>query len=386
MNFEYSDEQKMLKQSIERWAQDNYSFDQRRVILASDDGFSHEHWKTFAELGWLSVPFAEEYGGYGGGIIDLAAIMEEFGKALLVEPIVANLVLFGGLLQKAGGDQANTLIPQIIGGHLLGSLATYEPQARFNLSNVETTAERNDVGFVINGQKALAAGGAHADQFIVSARVAGGATDKMGIRLFLVPSDAVGLTVASNKMMDGQHVADLTLTDVQVSASQQIGGDEEGCAWLDATMQDANIALSAEAIGIMHTLNAATIEYTKTRKQFGLPISGFQALQHRMVDCFMGFEQSKSMLFGTLCELSDGITPADQARQTVLGLRVLIAKYGKQVADEAIQMHGGMGITDELAVSHYAKRLLMINLQFGNGDFFQQQYNQLSYQRIEAQQ
>ena len=379
MNFEYNEEQKMLKESMERWVQDNYSFDQRRVILESDEGISREHWATFAELGWLSIPFAEEYGGYGGGIIDTAAIMEEFGKALLLEPMVANLVLFGGTLQKAGGPQAEALIPQIIDGSLMGSLATYEPQARYDLSNIQTTASSNGDAIVLNGSKALAVGGGHASQFVVSARESGDATDEAGISLFVVPADAEGLTVTAHGLMDGQRVADITLDNVKVSADQRVGEAGAGYALLDATMQDASVALSAEAIGIMQTLNKETVEYTKTRKQFGVPISVFQALQHRMVDCFMALEQSKSMLCAALCELTDGVTSESEARRTVLALRTLIAKYGKQVGDESIQMHGGMGITDEMAVGHYVKRLLMINLQFGNGDFFQKQYNQLSY-------
>ncbi len=379
MNFDYNEEQKMLKESMQRWFQDNYSFDQRRVILESEAGVSAEHWATFAELGWLSIPFAEAYGGYGGSIIDTAAIMEECGKALLLEPMIANLVLFGGVLQKAGGAVASELIPQIIDGSLMGSLATYEEQARFDLSNIATTATGTDGGFTLNGAKALAVGGAHASKFIVSARVDGDDTDNNGISLFVIDANADGLTVSPHDLMDGQQVADLKLENVSVSADQQLGEAGAGYALLDAVMQDLNVALSAEAVGIMQTLNSATIEYTKTRKQFGVPISVFQALQHRMVDCFMAYEQSKSLLCGALCELTDGTTSAEEARQTVFALRTVIAKYGKQVGDEAIQMHGGMGITDELSIGHYVKRMLMINLQFGNGDFYQNQYNQLAY-------
>ena len=379
MNFDYNEEQKMLKESIERWVQDNYSFDQRRVILDSDEGINREHWGTFAELGWLSIPFQEQYGGYGGTIIDTAAIMEEFGKALLLEPMLANLVLFGGALQKAGGEQAEAIIPKIIDGSVMGSLATYEPQARFDLSNIQTTASVDGDTVVLNGSKALAVGGGYADYFIVSARESGAATDESGISLFLLSKDVPGLTISKYALMDGQQVADLKLEAVSVSANQRIGVAGQAYAQLDATMQDASLALSAEAVGIMQTLNKETIEYTKTRKQFGVPISVFQALQHRMVDCFMAYEQSKSMLCGTLCELTDGTTSTEDARQSVLALRTLIAKYGKQVGGEAIQMHGGMGMTDEMSVGHYVNRLLMINLQFGNGDFFQQQYNQLAY-------
>lgn len=377
MNFEYNEEQKMLKESMHRWFQDNYSFDQRRVILDSEEGFSREHWATFAELGWLSIPFAEEYGGYGGSIIDTAAIMEEAGKALLLEPLATNLVFFGGLLQKAGGDVAAELIPQVIDGSLIGSLATYESQARYDLSDIRTTASKDGDDYVLSGAKAMALSGAQADKFIVSARTSGDAKDEAGITLFVIEKDAAGLTVKNDMLMDGQRVADLELNNVKASAV--VGDVDGGYALLDAVMQDAHVALGAEAVGIMQLLNATTVEYTKTRKQFGVPISVFQALQHRMVDCFMAAEQTKSMLYGALCELTDGITSETDARQSVLALRALVAKYGKQCADEAIQMHGGMGLTDELNIGHYAKRMLMINLQFGNGDLFQQQYNELAY-------
>lgn len=380
MNFEFNEEQKMLKESMQRWVQDNYSFDQRGVIMNTDEGFSREHWATFAELGWLSIPFAEEYGGYGGGIIDTAAIMEEFGKALLLEPMVPNLVLFGATLQQAGSSAlAEELIPQIIDGSLLGALATYEPQARYDLSNIATSAKEDGGGYVLNGTKALVLGGAHANKVIISARTSGDQTSEEGITLFVVDSDAPGLSLEPYSLMDGQRVADIVLKDVAVDSAQVLGEVGAGYGLLDTVMLNANIALGAEALGIMETLNKATVEYTKTRKQFGVPISVFQALQHRMVDCFMAYEQSKSMLYAALCEVTDANIPAHESRKTVLGLRALIAKYGKQVGDEAIQMHGGMGLTEELSIGHYVKRMLMINLQFGNGDFYQKQYNQLAY-------
>lgn len=380
MNFEYNEEQKMLKDSMQRWFQDNYSFDQRGVIRSSEDGFSRAHWATFAELGWLSIPFTERFGGYGGNIIDTAAIMEEFGKALLLEPVVPNLVLFGGLLQRSHNQPvAEELIPQIIDGSLMGALASYEPQARFDLSDIATVAEATGDSYLLTGEKCLVLGGAAAQKFIVSARTSGAQTEESGISLFIVDADTQGLEISRHNMMDGQRVADVKLTKVEIPANNLLCEVGAGYAALEEVLQDASVALSAEALGIMQTLNTATIEYTKTRKQFGVPISVFQVLQHRMVDCFMAFEQSKSMLYGTLCELTDGVTTAHEARMAVLGLRTLIAKYAKQIGDEAIQMHGGMGLTDELNIGHFVKRLLMINLQFGNGDFHQQRYNQLAY-------
>ena len=382
MNFEYNEEQQMLKESMQRWFQDNYSFEQRSAILKNDDSFSKEHWQTFAELGWLSIPFAEDHGGFGGNIIDTAAIMEEFGKSLSLAPMLPTLFLFGGALSSSpNGKIAAELIPQIIDGSLLGAVASYEPQARFDVSNIATTANKDGNNYVLSGQKSVVLGGAHADKFIVSARTSGEQHDESGITLFLIDRDADGLSIDAFSLIDSQEVADITLDKVSVASEQLVSEVGTGYALIEDVLQCAHIALSAEALGIMQKLNATTLEYTKTREQFGVPISSFQVLKHRMVDTFMAYEQTKSMLFGTLCEMTDGITPATEMRKMVSGLRTLVAKYGKLVGDEAIQLHGGMGITAELDVGHYVKRMMMINLLFGNGDFFQNQYNQLAYQK-----
>lgn len=372
MNFSYNEEQQLLKESMQRWFQDNYSFEQRRVVSESEQGFSSENWSTFAELGWLSIPFAEEFGGYGGNIIDVAAIMEEAGKALLVEPLWQTLILFGGLLQRSGGDVAAQLIPQIIEGSLLGSAALDEEGNRFDMSSVKTTATKTSDGYVVSGAKCLVPGGAAAQKYIVSAQT------EDGLGLFLVERDAAGLSVVEHRLMDGQYVADLQLNDVALADAARIDAGN-GADIVDSTLQDLGVALAAEALGIMQTLNLTTIEYTKTRKQFGKQLSSFQALRHRMVDCFMAAEQVKSLLYGTLCEMTDGKTSASEVRKAVYALRTLLGKYGKLVGDEAIQLHGGMGITDELSVGHYVKRLMLINLQFGNRDHFQQAFNQLAY-------
>jgi len=376
MNFEFSEEQGLLKESIVRWAQDNYSFDQRRVGTMNSDGFNREHWNTFAELGWLSVPFAEEHGGYGGSLIDTAAIMQEFGKALVVEPVFPNLMLFGGLLQRSTSAAKSELINLIIDGSLMGAVAMYEPQARFDVSNIVTLAQKDNSTYLINGNKSLVLGGASADKFIVLARTSDGQTDESGLSLFLVDANADGLTQSSYFLMDGQQVVDLALSNVH---GELICEEGQGYPIVQAMLQDAQVALCAEAIGIMESLNKTTVEYTKTRKQFGVTISSFQALQHRMVDMFMAFEQSKSLLIGCLCELTDEQTSPQQANKVISALRTLIAKNSKLIGDESIQLHGGMGLTDELDVGHYVKRLMMINLMFGNGDFFQNQFNQLAY-------
>jgi len=376
MNFEFSEDQVLLKDSIARWAQDNYSFDQRRVGASSEDGFSRTHWSTFAELGWLSVPFDEEHGGYGGSVIDTAAIMQEFGKALVVEPVFANLILFGGLLQRSISPYKSELIGQVIDGSLMGAVAMYEPQARFDVSNIATSASDVNGSYQINGNKSVVLGGTHADKFIVLARTGGDQTDEAGISLFLVDAKADGLSLNRYPLMDGQQVVDIELSNVN---GELICDSGQGYSLVQAMLQDAHVALCAEAVGIMEKLNSTTVEYTKTRKQFGVTISSFQALQHRMVDMFMAFEQSKSLLIGSLCELTEESTSQVQTDKVVNALRTLIAKNGKLIGDESIQLHGGMGITDELDVGHYVKRLIMINLLFGDGDFFQSQFNQVAY-------
>ena len=377
MNFEYSEEQVLLKESIQRWLQDNYSFEQRHVIAASEQGFSSEHWTSFAELGWLSVPFSEQFGGYGGSIVDVAAIMQEFGNALILEPLVPSVIMFGGLLEQVADEKANNdLIPQIIDGSLLGAVAMYEPHTRFDMSNIACLATADGDNFLLTGTKSMVLGGAHANKIIVLARTSGEQSDEQGISLFIVDSDAAGVQKGVYTLMDGQQVADLELNK---ASGVLLGELNKGFAPLQAMMQNTHVALSAEAVGIMEKLNQTTLEFTKTRKQFGVTISSFQALQHRMVDTFMSQEQVKSLLVGTLCELSDESTSSQYAAKLINGLRTLVAKNGKHIGDEAIQLHGGMGLTDELDVGHYVKRLMIINLVFGNKDFFQNQFNQVAY-------
>ncbi len=377
MNFEFNEEQMMLKDSITKWAQDNYSFDQRRVSSDNEEGFSRAHWATFAELGWLSVPFAEEYGGFGGGVVDLAAIMQEFGKNLVSEPVVPTMVLFGGALAGATNETVKAeLIPQIIDGSLLGALAVYEPQSRFDMSNIATTAMINGDAYHLNGTKSVVLGGGAADRLLVLARTAGEQNDEHGLSLFLVDAKADGVKRTGYELMDGQRAADIELDNASATLVSEL---DQAYQPLMASLQTAHVALCAEASGIMEVLNRTTVEYTKTRKQFGVAISSFQALQHRMVDTFMAYEQVKSLLVGTLCELNDDNTDAARASKIVSALRTLVAKNGKLVGDEAIQLHGGMGLTEELAVGHYVKRMMMINLMFGNADFYQEQFNQVAY-------
>ncbi|QFU76754.1 pimeloyl-CoA dehydrogenase small subunit [Halioglobus maricola] len=377
MNFDFSEEQVMLRDSVARYVQDDYDFDTRRGIADSDTGIDRAKWQTFAELGWLSIPFEEEYGGFGGGAVDVMVVMEELGKGLVLEPFLSTVLLYGGLLQKGATDEVKAeRIPAIIDGSELGAFAYLERQGRYEMADIKTTAGKEGDGYVLSGEKVAVVNGANADYLVVSARTSGEQSDEAGISLFLVPASAEGVSRVSYRMMDGQVVANVVLENVSVPAGNLIGTEGEAWGILEEVVLEANLALSAEAIGIMETLNAKTVEYARTREQFGTAIGSFQALQHRMVDTFMSFEQAKSLLYRAVCALTDDERDTTQA---IHALRVMISKSGKHIFGEAIQIHGGMGITDELDIGHYAKRLMMINATFGDGDYHQAKFNALRY-------
>ena len=378
MNFDFTEEQTMIKDSVSRFVRDEYDFDTRRSIIESDEGISRKFWTMFAELGWLSVPFAEEYGGFGGSVEDIAAVMEELGKGIVVEPYASTVVVFGGLLSASDNSALKEeVIPTVIDGSCMGSFACVEAQSRYELSDVATTAVAADGGYTINGEKTVVANGGTANKFVVSARTSGGQFDRDGVSLFLVDASTAGVDVKSYKMMDGLSAATVTLKDVVVTESQLLNAAGEGMALIDQVMPQILMALSAEALGIMATLNTLTVEYTKVRQQFDTPISSFQALQHRMVDTFMACEQTKSMLYRGLCQA--GEDDREALSKSVHALKATVARYGRLVGEEAIQIHGGIGMTDELNVGHYVKRLMMINVSFGDGDFHQKKFNQLAY-------
>ena len=378
MNFDFTEEQTMIKDSVSRFVRDEYDFDTRRSIIDSEEGISRKFWTMFAELGWLSVPFAEEYGGFGGSVEDIAAVMEELGKGIVVEPYASTVVVFGGLLSASDNSALKEeVIPTVIDGSCMGSFACVEAQSRYELSDVATTAVAADGGYTINGEKTVVANGGTANTFVVSARTSGGQFDRDGVSLFLVDATTAGVDVKSYKMMDGLSAATVTFKDVVVTESQLLNAAGEGMALIDQVMPQILMALSAEALGIMATLNTLTVEYTKVRQQFDTPISSFQALQHRMVDTFMACEQTKSMLYRGLCQA--GEDDREALSKSVHALKATVARYGRLVGEEAIQIHGGIGMTDELNVGHYVKRLMMINVSFGDGDFHQKKFNQLAY-------
>ena len=377
MNFDYTEEQQMVRDSIARFVQDDYDWDTRRAIVDGDEGMSRDNWNTFAELGWLSIPFSEADGGFGGNIVDLSVVMEEMGKGLVVEPFFPTVVLFGGLVARAGDEaQRGAVLENLISGQTLGAFAYVERQSRFEISDCKTTATASDGGFTLNGEKVVVFNGEHADQLVVLARTSGDQFDRDGLSLFLVDANAAGVSKVAYPMMDAQRVANITFDNVQLAADALLGTEGGAMDVVDQVVREALIALAAEAVGIMGTLNAKTLEYTKTREQFGTAIGSFQALQHRMVDTMMAYEQAKSLLFKALCEYK--IDP-ESADTTIHALKVLIDRNSKLIYGEAIQMHGGMGITDELDIGHYAKRLMMINATFGDGTFHRSEFIEQAY-------
>ncbi len=373
MDFNYSEEQNLLADSVTKFISNHYSYETRRKLTASADGFDRGNWSTFAELGWLAVPFAEEYGGIGGGPVETMIMMEAFGKGLVVEPYVSTVVLAGTALTAAGNaDQKAELISGIIDGSRLLALAYFEVQARFDLFDVKTTAVKDGKGnYVVNGSKAMVLNGGTADTLIVSVRTSGEQRDQAGISLLLVPVDAAGVSMQRYPTLDGHQAAEVQLNSVSVPATALLGEEGNGLAVLNQVAESANLALCAEAVGMMEKLYLETVEYAKTRKQFGVPIAVFQALQHRMVDMFTLHAECKSLL---LRAVMTAAVSAPDTQRNIAALKYAVATKGQKVAHEAVQIFGGMGMTDEMSVGMYLKRINVINTLFGNGDYHLQQF------------
>jgi alkylation response protein AidB-like acyl-CoA dehydrogenase len=369
MNFAFTDEQKLLADSVARFVAKDYPFESRRKLLAGEEGWSRDVWKSFAELGWLAAAFGEDHGGLGGGPVESAIVMEAFGKGLVLEPYLPTVVL-GGSLLAAGAKR--DLLAALVEGNLQLSLAWVEPKARFDLAHVETRAERKDGGFALTGQKGVAFNAAAADWIVVPARTAGNAKDKQGITLFLVPKSANGLTVRPYRTVDGVRAAEVTLEGVTLGPDAVLGEVDWGHPLLEAAIDRGIAAVCAEAAGIMGHIVATTRDYLKTRKQFGVPLASFQVLQHRAVDMYVLAEQATSMAYRAAV-LADAREPTERAR-AASAAKAWIGQAGRKVGQEAIQMHGGMGMTEEMPVSHYFKRLTMIDTLFGDHRFHRRRF------------
>ncbi len=375
MDFSFTEEQSMLRDTVASYLADNYDFDKRRAALKSAPHWRPDVWKAFAEeLGILGAPFSEELGGLGGGYTENMVVMEELGKSLVVEPYLQTVVIGGGFLKHSGYAGASDVIGKIIAGDAILAFAYAEPQARYTWQDLKTTAKKDGSGYVINGHKAVVIGAPYATHLIVTARTGGGQRDAQGVSVFLVEKNAKGVTTRDYPTVDGFMASEVYFENVSVGADALIGAEGQSRALVEKVLDEAVAATCAEACGVLRKLHEGTLEYTKQRKQFGVPISSFQVLQHRMVDMFMNVEQSVSMTYMATIKLSDD---AERAK-AVSAAKVQIGKACKFVGQNAIQIHGGMGMTDELAIGHYFKRATMIEGAFGSTDHHLARYEGLS--------
>ena len=368
MDFRYSEEQLALQDTLQKFISRDYAFAQRRVFARTPLGYSAAAWDRYAELGLLALPFPEEFGGLGGGGVDTLVVMAEVGQGLLLEPYLSTVVLCGGLIRDAGpAAMKNALLPQIAAGRCRLALAAYEAAGRFDLAHVECTAVDAGGRWRLSGRKTVVLDAPSADYFIVAARSEGAATDAAGVCLFLVPRDAAGLTMFEYATHCDGRAADIHLVDVTVGADSVIGAAGQGLGPLRRAVDVGIAALCAEALGIVTALNLMTLNYLKTRKQFGVAIGSFQALQHRMADMYIAAEQTRSMAIIAALQ-AEGHDAAARTR-AVSGAKAYIGESIRFVGQQAVQLHGAMGVVDDMMVSHYFKRLTMIDMTFGDADY-----------------
>ncbi len=366
MNFDYNEEQQLLADSIGRFISRDYDFEARKKIVASKDGWSAKVWSTFAEMGLLGIPFDAELGGFGGGAVDLLSAMEAIGEGLVVEPFLPTVGLGAQLVARAGSEaQKKAILPAVIEGRLKMAFAHTEAGARYELAQVAASAKKTGKVWVLDGEKHVVLGAPAADKLVVSARTAGKPADAKGISLFLVDREAAGVSLRPYVTVDETRAADVILKGVEVGDDALLGKQGEALALIEEVVDFATALVCAEAVGAMKQANDATLEYLKTRKQFGVPIGTFQALQHRMVDMVIDAEQARSMAY-LACAKVDGEKNPEERKRLVSAAKVKVADACRRVSQEAIQLHGGMGMTEELKVSHTFRRLTVIAQQFGD--------------------
>ena len=372
MDLAYTDEQNMLRESIEKFLASEYDLSARQNLVASDTGFSTQHWQTYADLGWLGMPIAEDFGGLGGDLVDTMIMFEAFGKGLVIEPVLSTLVLFAGALEIAGSeDQRQAYLPSIVTGDLQGSLAYVEACAPTDLHVVETTAMKSNGNFVITGTKSVVLHAASAHHFLISARTSGKASDQSGISLFLVAAESDGISRKDYPTVDGLRASELILDQVEVPATACVGNLGEGLTVLQQVVNRGILAISAEAVGAMQVLYESTIEYTKQREQFDHPLAEFQVVKHRLTEMFIEYNLAKSLCMkATMLENQK----TDDAQRHIHALKFLVGKTSRFVGQNAVQLHGGMGMTEDLAIAHYFKRLMMIDATFGHTDIHLQAF------------
>lgn len=379
MNFNHTEERQMLSDTLSRFIREKYSIEARNEAAVSAIGYQPEIWSALAEMGIIASLFSEENGGFGGEGFDIAVVFEALGQGLVIEPFLDNAILAGGTIAEAGNDEQKGLLEAIITGTKIAGFAHYEPDTHYELEKVRTSAQNNNGQWVLNGSKAVVKHAEAADFFVVSARTDGQSNDTDGISLFVIPKDAEGLSIQGYNTFDGGRAAELTLDNVTLEASALLGDEGKAYPSIETVIGRGLLALSAEAVGAMEVAKQSTVEYLQTRQQFGVPIGKFQALQHRMAELFIEIEQARSSVINAAAALDkDRVT----RERSLSAAKYTVGNVGRQVAEETIQLHGGVGMAWELALGHYAKRLVLIDHELGDADHHLGRYITLGKQNL----
>ena len=377
MDFSQTEEQQMLQESVQQFVRKSYDFDTRNSIVSTEQGYSAEFWKLFAELGWLTVPFSEADGGFGDSAVDLTVMMDEFGKALLVEPYLATVVLGGGLIAALADEKSKgELLPPVMSGDLQLALAASEHSGRYNPLSVETTAQVDGDKIILNGVKTAVLNGINASYLLVTARESGEVSSKDGISVFLVPTDSAGVNIQGFTTIDGRSSSEVQLEAVSVGASARLGQPGKAAEALLMVNEKATVACAAEALGALESMLHKTVEYSKTRKQFGTSIGTFQALQHRMADMFIQCQLARSIVIRAAMKIDSNESTVEKTK-AVSAAKSRIGYAIKAVGQEAIQIHGGIAMTEELDVGHLFRRVTALDIMFGDADFHTERYASL---------
>ena len=381
MHFELTEEQTLLENMVTAFVRDDYNWETREKIVKTEEGWKPENWSKFAELGLLSVPFSEDHGGLGGTAVDSMVVMEQFGKGLVVEPFMPSILLSGNLISKlANESQANEIIPKIIEGESRYVFAYAEPQSRFDLSDVKTSATKDGDEYTLNGFKSVVFGASMATHIIIAARTSGDQRSEDGITLFLADIKSNGITLQTYPTIDEYRASEVVIENLKISSDMVLGEVDKAFPFVEEVIDLATIAACSEAVGVLQVLKDSTIDYCKQRKQFGQPISKNQAIQHKLVDMMIEYEQAKSILYAAV---TADLSNADERKKAVSGAKARIGQSIKFVGESAIQLHGGMGMVDEYMISHYFKRATMLGVLFGNVDFHMKRFVGLTQSNIE---
>ena len=381
MHFELTEEQTLLENMVTAFVRDDYNWETREKIVKTEEGWKPENWSKFAELGLLSVPFSEDHGGLGGTAVDSMVVMEQFGKGLVVEPFMPSILLSGNLISKlANESQANEIIPKIIEGESRYVFAYAEPQSRFDLSDVKTSATKDGDEYTLNGFKSVVFGASMATHIIIAARTSGDQRSEDGITLFLADIKSNGITLQTYPTIDEYRASEVVIENLKISSDMVLGEVDKAYPVVEEVIDLATIAACSEAVGVLQVLKDSTIDYCKQRKQFGQPISKNQAIQHKLVDMMIEYEQAKSILYAAV---TADLSNADERKKSVSGAKARIGQSIKFVGESAIQLHGGMGMVDEYMISHYFKRATMLGVLFGNVDFHMKRFVGLTQSNIE---